>query len=55
MFFGLTRKVCEEISAILAKVWWGSGDKRGLHWYFGKIVCVPKREGGLEFKDFGEF
>lgn len=42
--FRLPKAICEEINNILASFWWGSGDKKGLHWYAWKRVSVPKRE-----------
>lgn len=40
---------------MLAHFWWGSGDKKGLHWYSWNRICIPKREGGLGFKDLAVF
>lgn len=53
--FRLPKEICEEINAILARFWWGSGEKRGLHWYAWKRVCIPKKEGGLGFRDLESF
>ena len=53
--FRLPKEVCDEINAVLAKFWWGAGDKKGLHWYSWDRVSVPKREGGLRFKDLEIF
>lgn len=53
--FRLPKEVCEEINGILAKFWWGKSDGRGMHWYAWKRVCVPKREGGLGFRDLETF
>ncbi|XP_009124577.2 uncharacterized protein LOC103849567 [Brassica rapa] len=53
--FRLPKDICEEINAILARFWWGSGEKRGLHWYAWRRVCIPKKEGGLGFRDLESF
>ena len=53
--FRLPKEVCEEINSILAKFWWGKGDRGGMHWYAWNRVCVPKREGGLGFRDLEIF
>ena len=29
--FKLTKEICEEINGILARFWWGSGEKKGIH------------------------
>lgn len=53
--FRLPKGICEDINRILAKFWWGSGDRTGLHWYAWRRVCKPKREGGLGFRDIEIF
>lgn len=53
--FRLPKEVCDEINSVLSQFWWGSGDKKGLHWYSWNRVSIPKREGGLGFKDLEAF
>ena len=53
--FKLPKEVCDAINSILAQFWWSNGDRKGLHWYAWKRVCIPKREGGLGFKDLELF
>ena len=53
--FRLPKEVCAEINATLARLWWGSGDKKWLHWYSLNIISFPKRKGGLGFNYFEIF
>lgn len=53
--FKLPKAICEEINGIIARFWWGSGENKGLHWYSWDRVCLPKKEGGLGFKDLEAF
>lgn len=53
--FRLPKEICDEINGILAKFWWSSGEKKRIHWYAWKRVGVPKKEGGLRFKDLEKF
>ena len=53
--FRLPKTICEEINTLLANFWWGSGTNRGMHWYNWKRICVPKKEGGLGFRDLERF
>ena len=53
--FRLPKEICEDINRILAQFWWGADDRKGLHWYSWKRISVPKREGGLGFRDLEIF
>lgn len=53
--FRLPKEICEQINMILASFWWGSGEARALHWYAWNRVCIPKKEGGLGFRDLEAF
>ncbi|XP_031124214.1 uncharacterized protein LOC116026927 [Ipomoea triloba] len=33
------------------RYWWGSGNERGIHWKAWDRLCIPKKYGGLGFKD----
>lgn len=51
----LTNEIHEEINAKLARFWWSSGEKKGIHWFSWKRISLPKREGGLGFRDLENF
>lgn len=53
--FTLPKEISEEINSVLARFWWGSGDKKGLHWYAWKRISITKSEGGLGFRDLENF
>lgn len=54
--FKLTKEICEEINGILARFWWSKGnEEKGMHWFAWKRLSLPKREGGLGFKDLENF
>ncbi|KAL9808848.1 putative reverse transcriptase zinc-binding domain-containing protein [Arabidopsis thaliana] len=54
--YKLTKEFCKEISSVLAQFWWsrGNGDP-GLHWFAWNRLALPKREGGLGFRDLKSF
>ena len=53
--FRLPKSICEELNTLLANFWWGSGTNRVMHWFSWKRICVPKKEGGLGFRDLERF
>jgi len=54
--FKLTKEVCEEIDSLLARFWWSSGNEtKGMHWFTWKRMSIPKKEGGLGFKELENF
>lgn len=54
--FRFPKKLCEDITKIFARFWWGSKDnKRKIHWCRWDKLCLPKSLGGLNFKDLEGF
>ncbi|XP_019179940.1 PREDICTED: uncharacterized protein LOC109175143 [Ipomoea nil] len=37
------------------RYWWGTGRDRGIHWKAWDKLCIPKKYGGLRFKDLRAF
>ncbi|XP_050124740.1 uncharacterized mitochondrial protein AtMg00310-like [Malus sylvestris] len=52
----LPKSFCEELNMMKAKFGW-SGDlgKRKMHWLNWRVLCKPKMDGGLGFRDLYAF
>lgn len=51
----LLETFCQQIAAEVVRFWWSNGNKaRGIHWRRKEVICTPKAQGGLGFKDFTE-
>ncbi|KFK27798.1 hypothetical protein AALP_AA8G430800 [Arabis alpina] len=54
--FKLPKGTCAELNTIIANDWWSKGsDKRSVHWFSWKRMGLPKKEGGLGFRDIENF
>ncbi|XP_031116700.1 uncharacterized protein LOC116020363 [Ipomoea triloba] len=53
--FLLPESVCLSIERVMNRYWWGSGGDRGIHWKAWDRLCVPKKYGGLGFKELRAF
>jgi hypothetical protein len=48
--------LCEEISSMATRFWWGQKETgRKIHWLSKKKLCQAKQEGGLGFRDLQYF
>ena len=55
-WFRLPIGLCQDIEMFIRKLWWGQrGDRRKIHWKKWEVLCQPKPEGGLVFKDLCKF
>ena len=54
--FRLPIGLCQDIEMLIRKFWWEQrGDSRKIHWTKWEVLCEPKSEGGLGFKDLCKF
>ena len=54
--FKLPKGICDDINTLLARYWWKNGsEQRSMHWLAWKRLALPKKEGGLGFKDIESF
>ncbi|XP_031106290.1 uncharacterized protein LOC116010937 [Ipomoea triloba] len=53
--FLLPKSVCLPIQRAMNRFWWGTGSDRGIHWKAWDRLCVPRKFGGLGFKDLRAF
>ncbi|XP_019150944.1 PREDICTED: uncharacterized protein LOC109147743 [Ipomoea nil] len=51
----LSQAVCTSIERTMNRYWWGSGTERKIHWKAWDKLCIPKKYGGLGFKDLRAF
>ncbi|KAG7556714.1 Ribonuclease H domain [Arabidopsis suecica] len=54
--FLLPTTICNEINSVVTSFWWGQENgRRKIPWVAWKRMTLPKKEGGLGFKDLHEF
>ena len=54
--FKLPVRLCDEIEALIRKFYWGQkGEQRKVHWKRWDVLCKPKAEGGMGFKELAKF
>ena len=54
--FQLPRKLCDELNSVCDRFWLGQvGDERKIHWKRWDKLSIPKKEGGMGFRDLRDF
>ena len=54
--FRLPIGLYQDIESFTCRFWWGQwGDRRKIHWKKWEVLCKPKEEGGMGFKDLCKF
>lgn len=53
--FQLPVATCKDINRCIARFWWGKPGGKGIHWRKWDKLCVPKKEGGLGFREISVF
>lgn len=54
--FDLTKTLCNLISEMICRYWWSNMDKEHkIHWVSREHMMLPKKEGGLGFRDLHVF
>jgi hypothetical protein len=54
--FDLTKGLCEELNSMIARWWWSQNDKDNkIHWLAWEKLTLPKKKGGLGFRDLYRF
>ena len=54
--FKLLVGLCDEVEVLIRKFYWGKkGKQRKVHWKIWDILCKPKAEGEMGFKELAEF
>ncbi|XP_019155723.1 PREDICTED: uncharacterized protein LOC109152478 [Ipomoea nil] len=51
----LSQAVYQSIERTMNRYWWGSGRDMGIHWKAWDKLCIPKKFGGLGFKELRAF
>ncbi|XP_031127477.1 uncharacterized protein LOC116029567 [Ipomoea triloba] len=53
--FLIPDSVCSSIERAMNRYWWRTGCESGIHWKAWDHLCIPKKYGGLGFKDLRAF
>ena len=54
--FKLLVGLCHDIEMLIRKFWWGQRrEQRKIHWRNWEVMCQPKGQGSLGFKDLVKF
>jgi hypothetical protein len=56
MVFKIPKNICKGISDTISQFWWGDDDdKKRIHWKAWWKLCIPKKNGGMGFRDLESF
>ena len=48
--------VCNDLDSLISGFWWGTvGEKWKLHWVSQNTLGLPKKEGGMGYRNFNDF
>lgn len=54
--FRFPKGLCEDLQRQITNYWWGSSNRsRGIHWISWRVLCKPKKDGGMGFRDLTSF
>lgn len=54
--FDLTKTICDQISTLICRYWWNQQEgEHKIHWISWKKMILPKKLGGLGFRDIYAF
>ena len=54
--FKLPKSLVQDIESLIRKFWWGyRGEQRIIHWISWDKLCLPKKEGGIGFRELNKF
>ncbi|KAG7586642.1 Reverse transcriptase zinc-binding domain [Arabidopsis thaliana x Arabidopsis arenosa] len=54
--FKLTKYQCQQITSAMTSFWWNSCEERKkMHWVSWEKMCKTRKDGGLGFRDVGDF
>ena len=56
MVFKIPKSICKGISDTISQFWWGDeDDHKKIHWKAWWKLCIPKKRGGMGFRDLESF
>jgi len=56
MAFKILKNICKGISDTISQFWWGDEyDHKKIHWKAWWKLCIPKKRGGMGFRDLESF